>query len=446
MREVDMRRRVAYAALAMALGMSSVTVQAAEPVSGTTSTDTSLQTVLDESKLYPSGTPEEAKAARLAAARNSLGTVGMFDYYHAENAIDALYNSTYASYTSPGTAYDATDMYYIKASLDFIDECNALRAKHNLSALKVTDYLMACEEADVNWSKHNYEHAQQFNIGENLAWNYSDPFYGWYDVEKAAYESGTTEFSKVGHYLNIINSDYATTGFAISETDYGVTMEQSFYFGNYYDDILGDYFYEDTDTAYTTDEYRKRIDAYESYLADTLFEDVTDTDKFFFDSVYWARQKKVTNGTGKNNFSPYNDCQRGQMVQFLYNLYGSPAVASEVPFSDVDANKYYKDAVSWAAANGITSGTGNGKFSPASPCTREQMVQFLYNMAGKPEVTAEPDFTDVAADSRFAKAIAWAKENKITTGTGNGKFSPKTNCTRGQMVVFLRNYCNNVGI
>lgn len=400
------------------------------------SAGTELETAFDESTIYSDSTPEEAKAARLAAARASLGTAGMFDYYHDYDAVDALYSSTYASYTSPGTAGDATDLYYILASLDFIDECNKLRAKHNLSALKVTDYLMACEEADVNWSKDNIAHAQQFNMGENLAWGYSDPFAGWYDKEKALYEAGTTDYEQIGHYLNIIEPYYTATGFAITElgsNPYGTTMGQSFGY------------YAGSD-AYTTDEYRQRVEDYGNYLSNTLFTDVADTDKFYFDNVYWARAKQITSGTGNNRFSPDEDCTRGQIVHFIYTLKGKPAVTASVPFTDVYATNFFADAVSWAASNGITSGTGNGKFSPNSACTRGQAVQFLYNLAGRPEVTPGTDFTDVPASHPFARAITWAKENQITGGTGNGRFSPDEKCTRGQIVTFLRKYAEKIGV
>ncbi|MCI6638854.1 MAG: S-layer homology domain-containing protein [Lachnospiraceae bacterium] len=454
-----MKRKMVVAALALSIAMSAVNVQAADldlgSAPGSTGLDITIlgtgnpadsgnssgagnesETAISEAELYPEGTPEEAKPARLASARLLLGSVGLFDYYHSYDAISAIFQSQYASYTTPGAYGDATDMNYMDPSLQFIDECNGLRAKHGLSALKVTDYLMACEEADVNWSKDNIAHAKQFNMGENLAWGMPDPFSGWYDQEKAAYESGITDPNKIGHYLNIIDPSYGTTGFAITNlgsNPYGVTMGQAFHWSG-------------GSEAYTTKQYRDRIASYFDYLKGTLFKDVINLNNYYFDSVYWAREKGITNGVGDNQFAPDTDCYRGQMVQFLYNMKGKPSFSTSSSFKDVSSNDYFANAVSWAAENGVTSGTGNGKFSPKSPCTRAQMVQFLYNLAGRPEVTSEPAFSDVSANNVYARAIAWAKDNHITNGTGEGKFSPNTNCKRGQMVVFLKNYIDNVGI
>ena len=106
-------------------------------------------------------------------------------------------------------------------------------------------------------------------------------------------------------------------------------------------------------------------------------------------------------------------------------------------FVDVKASDYYYDAVLWAAQNGITSGTDAEHFSPNQPCTRAQIVTFLWRAAGSPEPKAMSSFADVSTDAYYAKAVAWAVENGITTGTGDGKFSPDATCTRAQSVTFL---------
>ena len=106
-------------------------------------------------------------------------------------------------------------------------------------------------------------------------------------------------------------------------------------------------------------------------------------------------------------------------------------------FADVPANSYYADAVLWAAKNGITGGIGNGLFGPNQPCTRAQIVTFLWRAAGSPEPKSMSSFSDVSADSYYAKAVAWAVENGITTGTGEGLFGPDNSCTRAQIVTFL---------
>ena len=107
------------------------------------------------------------------------------------------------------------------------------------------------------------------------------------------------------------------------------------------------------------------------------------------------------------------------------------------PFSDVSTSAYYYEAVKWAQEKGITGGIGNGLFGPNQPCTRAQIVTFLWRAAGSPEPKAMSSFADVSTDAYYAKAVAWAVENGITTGTGDGKFSPDATCTRAQSVTFL---------
>ena len=125
------------------------------------------------------------------------------------------------------------------------------------------------------------------------------------------------------------------------------------------------------------------------------------------------------------------------MVTFLWRSAGSPAPKSTTnPFKDISANDYYYDAVLWAVEQGITSGTGADTFAPNATVTRAQTVTFLYRAAGSP-AAGSSSFSDVAADAYYANAVAWASQNDITSGTGNGKFSPGADCTRGQIVTLL---------
>ena len=101
------------------------------------------------------------------------------------------------------------------------------------------------------------------------------------------------------------------------------------------------------------------------------------------------------------------------------------------------ADAYYAKAVAWAIENGVTSGTGAGQFSPDATCTRAQGVTFLYRAAGSPAVTGSAGFQDVSGSDYFAAAVAWAKANDITDGVGNGLFGSKNSCTRAQIVTFL---------
>ena len=124
------------------------------------------------------------------------------------------------------------------------------------------------------------------------------------------------------------------------------------------------------------------------------------------------------------------------MVTFLWRAAGSPKVSGTNPFSDVSADAYYYDAVLWAVEKGITSGTSATTFAPDATVTRGQTVTFLYRAAGSPAASGS-GFSDVSSDAYYADAVAWAVQQNITTGTGNGKFSPNADCTRAQIVTFL---------
>lgn len=159
---------------------------------------------------------------------------------------------------------------------------------------------------------------------------------------------------------------------------------------------------------------------------------------YYYDAVLWAVEQKITSGTSATTFSPDASCTRAQMVTFLWRAAGSPKVENgKNPFTDVQADAYYYDAVLWAVEKGVTSGTFATTFSPDATVTRGQTVTFLYRNAGSPEVSGTMPFTDVEADAYYAKAVQWAVQQKITTGTSETTFSPMSDCTRGQIVTFL---------
>ena len=159
---------------------------------------------------------------------------------------------------------------------------------------------------------------------------------------------------------------------------------------------------------------------------------------YYYDAVLWAVEQKITSGTSATTFSPNASCTRAQMVTFLWRAAGSPKVENgKNPFADVKADAYYYDAVLWAVEKGVTSGTSATTFSPDATVTRGQTVTFLYRNAGSPEVSGTMPFTDVEADAYYAKAVQWAVQQKITTGTSETTFSPMSDCTRGQIVTFL---------
>lgn len=166
------------------------------------------------------------------------------------------------------------------------------------------------------------------------------------------------------------------------------------------------------------------------------FSDIAPSD-FCCDAVMWAVAKDITNGIGNYTFAPNQPCTRAQIVTFLWRAAGSPSPKSASNFTDVPADAYYAKAVAWAVENGITGGTGDGKFSPDATCTRAQAVTFLYRASGSPAVSGNAAFTDVAADAYYAAAVTWAEKNGITGGIGGGLFGSDRSCTRGQIVTFL---------
>ena len=165
------------------------------------------------------------------------------------------------------------------------------------------------------------------------------------------------------------------------------------------------------------------------------FADVS-TDAYYYEAVKWAAKKGITGGTGDGIFNPNGACTRAHIVTFLWRAAGSPAPKSTVSFADVPAGSYYAKAVAWAVENGITLGTGDGTFSPNATCTRAQSVTFLYRALGAAPTTVN-GFTDVTADAFYADAVAWAVESGVTNGTSASTFSPNNGCTRAQIVTFL---------
>ena len=166
------------------------------------------------------------------------------------------------------------------------------------------------------------------------------------------------------------------------------------------------------------------------------FSDVS-TSAYYYEAVKWAQEKGITGGIGNGLFGPNRPCTRAQIVTFLWRAAGSPAPKSMSSFTDVPADAFYAKAVAWAVENGITSGTGEGKFSPNAICTRAQSVTFLYRTSGSPAVSGSAEFSDVSTTAFYADAVAWAAKKGITTGIGGGLFGSDNDCTRSQIVTFL---------
>ncbi len=165
------------------------------------------------------------------------------------------------------------------------------------------------------------------------------------------------------------------------------------------------------------------------------FRDVS-TDAYYYEAVKWAQKKGITGGIGDGLFGPNQPCTRAQIVTFLWRAAGSPVVNYAMDLTDVPSDAYYAEAVRWALSQGITTGTADGRFSPNAPCTRAQAVTFLFR-ASKASADGAPAFSDVAADAYYAEAVRWATDNGITNGTTSSTFSPGSGCTRAQIVTFL---------
>ena len=195
-------------------------------------------------------------------------------------------------------------------------------------------------------------------------------------------------------------------------------------------------------TAYGTKSGQKAEGTLAIKVKQTMnFVDVHTYD-YFYDSVQWAVNLDITKGTSATTFSPKQGCTRAQIVTFLWRAAKSPEPRSNTSkFTDVYATAHadYMKAINWATEQGITTGTGNGKFSPDATCTRAQIVTFLYRFKNNPAVYGSLNFSDVnkTEHAAFYNAILWAVNNKITTGYGNGIFDPNGTCNRGDAVTFL---------
>ena len=159
-------------------------------------------------------------------------------------------------------------------------------------------------------------------------------------------------------------------------------------------------------------------------------------DAYYYEAVKWAVENSITGGVGNSLFAPNQPCTRAQIVTFLWRAAGSPEPKNMSNFSDVPADSYYAKAVAWAVENGITTGMGDGKFSPDATCTRAQSVTFLFR-ASKASANGAPAFSDVAATAYYAEAVKWATDNGITNGIGDNLFGSDNDCTRAQIVTFL---------
>ena len=168
------------------------------------------------------------------------------------------------------------------------------------------------------------------------------------------------------------------------------------------------------------------------------FADIKEED-YFYTPVLWAASEGITTGTTPTTFTPNAACTRAQVVTFLWRAMGCPEpTTTRNPFTDVKSGEYYDKAVLWAVENGITTGTTATTFATNAACTRAQAVTFLWRAAGCPEPsTTSHSFTDLKTSEYYYNAVLWATENEITNGMTPTTFAPGRTCTRGQVVTFL---------
>ena len=217
-------------------------------------------------------------------------------------------------------------------------------------------------------------------------------------------------------------------------------------FDSNYEDLTGSTVLYPVSTSYSDQvkkqseefEAKKRGELPEDELD---FRDVYEDD-YFFDAVQWAAENGITGGVGNDRFGPNLDCSRGQTMTFLWRASGEPEPDPiSTDLTDVAAGSYYYEAVLWAMQEGVTTGAGAGRFAPDATVTRGQFVTFLYRLAGASSDGVHP-FADVPAGSYYEKAIAWAFAEGITRGTSGTTFSPDAPCTRAQIITFLYRYFN----
>ena len=190
-------------------------------------------------------------------------------------------------------------------------------------------------------------------------------------------------------------------------------------------------------TSYTFENVRKAHTIEVTFAKAAAFVDVP-AGSYYEDAVAWAAANGITTGTDATHFSPDGSCTRAQAVTFLWRAAGSPAPkAATMPYTDVPAGSYYRDAVLWAVENGITKGTSETTFSPDATCTRAQIVTFLWRAEKSPAAGSSDPFTDVKSTAYYADAVLWAVAAGITKGTTDTTFSPNDDCTRAQIVTFL---------
>ena len=178
-------------------------------------------------------------------------------------------------------------------------------------------------------------------------------------------------------------------------------------------------------------------------VEDTGFSDVA-ADAWYADAVTYVRDNGLMSGTSDTTFTPGGTMTRGMLVTTLYRMAGSPSLENEdlgYPFADVPGDAWYADGVYWARLAGVVGGYSEDQFGPDDPVTREQIAAILWRYAGSPAAESGTDFADEGSISAYAaQAVDWARANGIVNGVEDNRFLPQSSATRAQVATILRNY------
>ena len=406
------------------------------------------------------------------------GSFAFFEEMGATQALSFLENSPNSKHTIRGDAKDATSLDNMLYAIELLERCNALRAQNGLAPLKTSDTAMAISQELANAEDWAGTVRGGLAAAQNTLWSSSsgktlNPYYYWYNREKK--NAIANNGGQTGHYENIIDPGYTESGAAYTtrraNPDQLYTWNQTF---------LGGIYEETGDVLYDVEEYKERFLIYYNRVKGNLkptatptptmtptpkptatprptktptptptstptptrhlFDDVKDPKHPYYEAIYWAVDHGVTKGyTGTNLFGINDKCTRSQAMMFIWRMAGKPEPYSWVknPFSDITpAHPHYK-AVMWAYQNGVAKGFSDGTYGVDKPCTRGQIMTFIWRYSGrhKPKSNVSP-FKD-AITPAYRTAVLWGAELKITHGYPDGTYRDKETCTRGQIVTFL---------
>lgn len=325
-------------------------------------------------------------------------------------------------------------------AFEIFDDMNELRAENGIAPLTMDETFLECAMTRAKELAANYSHTrpngrQWYTVYTGRYKSMGENIgYGY----SSAQEAHQLWANSREHRENILNPDYAVCGVGmvrIGNTVYGVEL-----FGDascLKKSVTGSqYGVSGGNSAIVSTQPTNTNTSTNASSTVAGFADVP-ANSYYADAVKWAAAKNIVTGTGVNTFSPNSSCTRAQIVTFLWRAAGAPRYSGSCPFRDVRASDYYYQACIWASRNGIAYGTDANTFSPNRTCTRAEAVTFLWRNAGSPRVGSSSGFRDVPSGAYYATAVTWAHRNGIAEGTSSTTFSPEQTCTRAQIVEFI---------